>query len=37
MMAMGRKKLLIWEYFTVAEDSRFAKCKKCNIEVPCGD
>ena len=36
-MAMGRKKLLIWEYFTVAEDSRFAKCKKCNIEVPCGD
>ena len=35
-MATGRKKSLIWEFFSVAEDYRFAKCKKCNIEVPCG-
>ena len=35
-MAAGRKKSLIWEFFSVAEDSRFAKCKKCNIEVPRG-
>ena len=35
-MAKGRKKLPIWEFFSVAEDSRFAKCKKYNIEVPRG-
>ena len=35
-MATGRKKSPIWEFFSVAEDSRFAKCKKCNIEVPRG-
>ena len=35
-MATGRKKSPIWEFFTVAGDSRFAKCKKCNVKVPCG-
>ena len=35
-MATGRKKSPIWEFFTVAEDSRFAKCKKCNVKVPRG-
>ena len=32
----GKEKLPIWEFFSVAEESRFAKCKKCNIEVPHG-
>ena len=35
-MAMGRKKSPIWKFFSVAEDSSFAKCKKCNIEVSRG-
>ena len=26
----------IWEFFTVAEDSRLGKCKVCEMEVPCG-
>ena len=35
-MAMGRKKSPIWRFFTVTEDSRFAKCNKCEINVPRG-
>ena len=35
-MATGRKKSPIWEFFTVAEDSRLAKCKVCETEVPRG-
>ena len=33
---MGRKKSPIWQFFTVTEDSRFAKCNKCEINVPRG-
>ena len=32
----GKEKSPIWEFFSVVEDSRFAKCKKFNIEVPRG-
>ena len=35
-MATGRKKLPIWLFFTVAEDSRFAKCNKFEAKVPRG-
>ena len=35
-MATGRKKLPIWEFFMVAEDSRLGKCKVCEMEVPRG-
>ena len=35
-MAMGKKKSTIGKVFTVAEDSRFAKCDKCNVQVPGG-
>ena len=35
-MATGRKKSPIWQFFTVAEDSRFAKCNKCEAKVPLG-
>ena len=35
-MAAGGKKSPIWEFFSVVEDSRIAKCKKCNMEVPRG-
>ena len=36
MMASGRKKSPIWEFFVVAEDSSLAKCGVCDTEVPCG-
>ena len=32
----GKEKVTDLGIFSVAEDSRFAKCKKCNIEVPRG-
>ena len=35
-MATGRKKLPIWQFFIVAEDSRFAKCSKCEAKVSRG-
>ena len=36
-MATGdRKTSVIWEYFTVAEDTKFAVCSECQANVPRG-
>jgi len=32
VMVTGRKKSPIWQFFTVEEDSKFAKCNKCEIK-----
>lgn len=30
---LGKKMLMIWEFFTVAEDSKFAICDTCEVKV----
>ena len=36
VMASGRKRSPIWEYFVLAEDSRLAICQLCKDEAPRG-
>ena len=31
-----KKTLLIWDYFTIAEDDKFAKCAACELQVSHG-
>lgn len=33
---MSRKKSIIWQFFTLAENTKFAKCKKCGRDVSRG-
>jgi len=33
---LGRKTSVIWEFFSVEEDSRFAICDECEAKVPRG-
>ena len=33
---LGRKTSVIWEFFTVDEDSKFAICDECEAKVPRG-
>ena len=33
---LSRKRSPIWDYFTIAEDTKFAVCNKCDKSVSCG-